>query len=84
MKYKYYVMQGGMSENGNGDYCCYGEFTNLKEALKCFNKVKKENNYKDVYSIDTCIEKHEIIDGDISWEFDYVKYDKRLLKRVVI
>lgn len=29
-------------------------------------------------------ELQEIIDGDISWEFDYIKYDKRLLKKVVM
>lgn len=84
MKYKYYVMQGGMSANGNGDYCCYGEFTNLKDALKCFNKVKKEKNFKNVYSIDTCIEKHKIVDGEIDSDFEYVKYYINELKRVVI
>lgn len=41
-KYKYSIMQGVMSESGCGDYYEVANASNLKEARKLFNKLKKD------------------------------------------
>ncbi len=41
-KYKYSIMQGVMSESGCGDYYEIANASNLKEARKLFNKLKKD------------------------------------------
>lgn len=42
MKYKYAIMQGVMSASGCGDYYEVACGSNLKEARKLFNKLKRD------------------------------------------
>jgi hypothetical protein len=72
---KYYILQGLINEqSGAGDYNLEGEFSNLKEATKCFHTIRKDTkNWCHIYG------KHTVLHTEL-WRAEPTEDGDTLLK----
>ena len=75
-KIKYLVVKGSLNSMGGGSYWEEGRFTNLKEARKFFNKIKRDtkgiSNSHYGY-VETLIQKAIVVDDDLDFIVDSYK-----------